>query len=52
MVREKIAKEYNYDLEKLGLMAKQLQEEHKKQGWKIVTKEDLMNKKTEILPVS
>jgi len=41
MIREKIAKEYDYDIHKLGLMARQLQEECKKQGWKIVTKEDL-----------
>lgn len=45
-VREKIAEEYDYDIQRLGLMAKQLQQEHKKQGWKIVTKETINSKLT------
>jgi len=41
-VREKLAEEYDCDIHKIGLMIKETEEEHKKEGWKIANKKDLL----------
>ena len=37
----KLAEECNYDLHELGEMLREHEEEYKKQGWKLTTKEEL-----------
>ena len=42
LAREKLAEECGFDPHRAGEMIRKNQAERKKQGWKIITKEDLL----------